>query len=90
MAKGTTCRRRTLGVLAAVELLGSQGLSAQACASFVLKGSDGDRVYARTLEFGRPLNSQAVLIQRGKPLRGNSPDGQLGNGLAWTSRYAVV
>jgi choloylglycine hydrolase len=30
------------------------------------------------------------LIQRGTPLRGNGPDGQIGNGLAWTSRYAVV
>jgi choloylglycine hydrolase len=76
--------------LAAVGLLGGQGLSAQACTSFVLKGTDGGRVYARTMEFGAPLNSQAVLIQRGTPLRGNGPDGKLGNGLAWTSRYAVV
>jgi choloylglycine hydrolase len=73
-----------------VGLQGGQGLSAQACTSFVLKGSDGGRVYARTLEFGQPLNSQAVLIQRGTPLRGNGPDGKLGNGLAWTSRYAMV
>ncbi|MFM8260615.1 MAG: linear amide C-N hydrolase [Vulcanococcus sp.] len=56
----------------------------------MLKGSDGDRVYGRTMEFGQPLNSQAVLIQRGTPLRGNGPDGTIGNGLAWTSRYAVV
>jgi choloylglycine hydrolase len=90
MAKATTWCRRALGVLGAVGLQGGQGLSAQACTSFVLKGSDGGRVYARTLEFGQPLNSQAVLIQRGTPLRGNGPDGKLGNGLAWTSRYAMV
>jgi len=42
------------------------------------------------MEFGQPLNSQAVLIQRGTPLRGNGPDGMIGNGLAWTSCYAVV
>jgi choloylglycine hydrolase len=90
MAKATTWRRRAVGVFAAVGLLGGQGLSAQACTSFVLKGTDGGRVYARTMEFGAPLNSQAVLIQRGTPLRGNGPDGKLGNGLAWTSRYAVV
>ena len=83
-------RRRGLGALAAVGLLGGQGLPAQACTSFVLKGSDGGRVYGRTMEFGQPLNSQAVLIQRGTPLRGNGPDGKIGNGLAWTSRYAVV
>ena len=86
----TAWRNRALGVLAVVGLLGGQGLPAQACTSFVLKGSDGGRVYGRTMEFGQPLNSQAVLIQRGTPLRGNGPDGKIGNGLAWTSRYAVV
>ncbi|NDG76139.1 MAG: linear amide C-N hydrolase, partial [Synechococcaceae bacterium WB8_1B_136] len=90
MSKATGWCRRAFGVLAAVGLLGGQGLSAQACTSFVLKGSDGGRVYARTMEFGAPLNSQAVLIQRSTPLRGNGPDGKLGNGLAWTSRYAMV
>ena len=90
MTKAAAWRQRALGVLAAAGLLAGQGLSAQACTSFVLKGSDGGRVYARTMEFGLPLNSQAVLIQRGTPLRGNGPDGQIGNGLAWISRYAVV
>ena len=90
MTKAAAWRQRALGVLAAAGLLAGQGLSAQACTSFVLKGSDGGRVYARTMEFGQPLNSQAVLIQRGTPLRGNGPDGQIGNGLAWISRYAVV
>jgi choloylglycine hydrolase len=68
----------------AVGLLGGQGLPAQACTSFVLKGSDGGRVDGRTMEFGQPLNSQAVLIQRGTPLRGNGPDGKIGNGLGLT------
>ncbi len=52
MAKATAWRRRALGVLAAVGLLGGQGLTAQACTSFVLQGSDGGRVYGRTMEFG--------------------------------------
>ncbi|MFM8936079.1 MAG: linear amide C-N hydrolase [Vulcanococcus sp.] len=42
------------------------------------------------MEFGQPLNSQAVLIERGTPLRGNGPNGTIGNGLAWISCYAVV
>lgn len=90
MGKPTTWRMRNFAMLAAVGLLGGQGLTAQACTSFVVKGSDGGRVYARTMEFGQPLNSQAVLIQRGTALRGNGPDGKIGNGLAWTSRYAMV
>jgi choloylglycine hydrolase len=77
--------------LAGVGLLGSTlGTPTQACTSFTLKGNDGGHVYGRTMEFGQPLNSEAVLIQRGTPLRGNGPNGGIGNGLAWTSRYAVV
>ena len=83
-------RRRALGVISALGVLAGSSLPAQACTSFVLKGSDGCRVYGRTMEFGQPLGSQAVLIQRGTPLRGNGPDGGVGNGLQWTSRYAVV
>jgi len=82
--------RRLLAALAALSLAAASNSAAQACTSFVLQGNDGGRVYARTMEFGQPLNSQAVLIQRGTPLRGNGPDGKVGNGLAWTSRYAVV
>ena len=83
-------RRRALGVISALGVLAGSSLPAQACTSFVLNGSDGGRVYGRTMEFGQPLGSQAVLIQRGTPLRGNGPDGGVGNGLQWTSRYAVV
>jgi choloylglycine hydrolase len=90
MLKATTWRSYALGVLAAVGLLGGQGFPSQACTSFVLNGSDGGRVYGRTMEFGQPLGSEAVLIQRGTPLRGNGPNGGVGNGLAWNSRYAVV
>jgi choloylglycine hydrolase len=82
--------QQTLAVLAAISLAAAAGSPAQACTSFMLNGADGGRVYGRTMEFGQPLNSDAVLIQRGTPLRGNGPDGQLGNGLSWTSRYAVV
>ena len=90
MAKPKTWCKHASVVLVAVGLLGGQELSVQACTSFVLKGSDGGRVYGRSMEFGQPLNSQAVLIQRGTSLRGNGPDGKIGNGLVWTSRYAVV
>jgi choloylglycine hydrolase len=83
-------RQRALAVISALGVLAGFSLQAQACTSFVLKGSDGGRVYGRTMEFGQPLNSQAVLIQRGTHLHGNGPDGGIGNGLKWTSRYAVV
>ncbi len=90
MAQQLVWRRRALALISALGVLAGFSLKAQACTSFVLKGSDGGRVYGRTMEFGQPLNSQAVLIQRGTPLRGNGPDGGIGNGLQWTSSYAVV
>jgi choloylglycine hydrolase len=82
--------QRILTTLAALSLSAAGHTAAQACTSFLLKGSDGGRVYGRTMEFGQPLRSAAVLIQRGTALRGNGPDGKIGNGLPWTSRYAVV
>ena len=90
IVQATVWRKRALAVISALGLLTGFSLQAKACTSFVLKGSDGGRVYGRTMEFGMPLNSQAVLIQRGTLLRGNGPDGGIGNGLTWTSRYAVV
>ena len=31
--------------------------AASACTSFTLRGNDGGRVYGRTMEFAKPLNS---------------------------------
>ena len=64
--------------------------AASACTSFTLRGNDGGRVYGRTMEFAKPLNSEAVLIQRGTLIQGAGPSGQEGSGLSWTSRYAVI
>ncbi|CAK6698111.1 choloylglycine hydrolase family protein [Synechococcus sp. CCY9201] len=82
--------KRVLAALAAVGIAGWGAHSARACTSFTLQGNDGGRLYGRTMEFGQPLNSNAVLIQRGTAIQGNGPDGKSGGGLQWTSRYAVV
>ena len=70
--------KRVLAALAAVGIAGWGAHSARACTSFTLQGNDGGRLYGRTMEFGQPLNSNAVLIQRGTALQGNGPDGKLG------------
>ena len=79
-------------LLAALATLGvcSGGGIALGCTSFTLKGTDGGRVYGRTMEFGMPMRSQGILIQRGTPLVGVGPSGAPGSGLPWTTRYAVV
>jgi choloylglycine hydrolase len=61
---------------------------AVACTSFLLKAADGSRVYGRTLEFGFPLESQAIVIPRHVSARATGPDGKPGR--SWKSRYAMA
>ena len=83
-------KTRHLAYLLGMGLLVCAISPASACTSFMLQGNDGGRVYGRTMEWGQPLNSEALLIQRGTSLVGAGPSGEAGTGLAWTSRYAVV
>ena len=37
-----------------------------------------------------PMQSKAILIQRGTELVGVGPNGKAGSGKPWTTRYAVA
>ena len=74
----------------ALALAALQPGTSQACTSFTLKGNDNGRVYGRTMEFGMPMQSKAILIQRGTKLVGVGPNGKAGSGKPWTTRYAVA
>lgn len=63
---------------------------AQACTSIVLNGTDKGRVYARTMEFGIPLKSAALITPRGYALKGVGIDGVEGSGKNWVTKYAVI
>lgn len=63
---------------------------AQACTSIVLNSTDSGRVYARTMEFGIPLQSAVLIIPRGYAFKGVGIDGVPGSGKNWTSKYAVI
>ncbi|WP_245278254.1 choloylglycine hydrolase family protein [Methylosinus sp. PW1] len=81
--------RRALGRLALAPLALALALApAGACTSFLLKAADGARVYGRTLEFGFPLESEAIVIPRNHAARATGPDGKPGWG--WKSRYAIA
>jgi len=84
--------KRLATTLAGLGLLGSAlGNSTQACTSFTLKGNDGGHVYGSTMEWGQPLNSAAVLIQRGTSLKGNGPGQRLALWLAvWVKEVALM
>ena len=59
-----------------------------ACTGISLKAQDGAAIRGRTLEFGFPMQSNALVIPAGKEMSGTLPDG--GKGLTYTSRYAIV
>ena len=62
--------------------------AAQACTGIRLIAEDGSVVCARTLEFGIDLDSSVIMVPRGYPRTGTTPQGE--NGLRWNSRYASL
>jgi len=74
-------------VAAAIVIL-VQIVPAGACTGIRLKPEDGSVICARTLEFGTDLQSNIVVIPRGKTFVGSTPDGR--PGLRWTTKYGTV
>jgi choloylglycine hydrolase len=62
--------------------------NSQACTAFQLQSNDGARIYFRSMEFGFPFNSQALVVPRGTEYVGSAPDGAPGK--KWTTKYGVV
>ena len=60
-----------------------------ACTGITLIADDGSVVRGRTLEFGRPIDSDVILIPRGMSFTGTTPDGK-DEGLPWTATYAAA
>ncbi|MBS7538292.1 linear amide C-N hydrolase [Ancylobacter lacus] len=88
------CRRRArlarrIGALAAAALA-LLAPAAQACTSFLIRAQDGGLVYGRTLEFGRSLRSQLIVIPRKLTYAATGPDGTPGAGLTWTGKYGAI
>lgn len=90
--KGNPMRKliHTATALLAGAALLAQGVAASACTSLLVKAADGGYVYGRTMEFGLPLQSQAMAMPRQIALSGTGPDGQAGTGMGWTTKYAAV
>lgn len=58
------------------------------CTSVRLQAENGAVVYARTLEFGRDIQSNILVVPRNFAFTGTSISGK--PGLQWRSKYAVV
>jgi len=65
-------------------------IEASACTSFLIKATNGDPVYGRTMEFGFELDSEAIVIPRQYALTATGPDGKIGGGFGWKAKYAAV
>ena len=61
---------------------------AEACTAFQIRAKDGSVIYFRSMEFGFPFNSKALVIPRGTEFVGSAPDGRPGH--RWTATYGVV
>lgn len=59
-----------------------------ACTAFQLQSKDGARIYFRSMEFGFPFNSKALIIPRGTDYTGTAPGGK--PGLKWKTKYGAV
>ena len=63
--------------------------SSDACTGITLKAQDGAVVYGRTMEWGSfDLLSRVVIIPRGHPFAGQTPDQKPGK--TWTGTYGLV
>ena len=60
-----------------------------ACTAFQLQSLDKSWIYFRSMEFGFPFHSQAIIVPRGTAFAGATPDGKEG-GLKWAAKYGFV
>jgi choloylglycine hydrolase len=68
--------------------LGLSVAPSSACTGIRATATDGTVIQARTLEFGMPLQSEAIFVPRGFARTGSTPDGT--PGMRWTSKYTSV
>ncbi|MDM7851567.1 choloylglycine hydrolase family protein [Pseudochrobactrum kiredjianiae] len=62
--------------------------AAAACTSFLLPTTDGSGIYARTMEFGIELKSNALVIPRAYTLQTTGADGK--PGMSWQGKYGAI
>jgi choloylglycine hydrolase len=59
-----------------------------ACTGITIRPEDGSVIFARTLEFATDLQSNIIVVPRGKEYIGTAPGDK--PGLRWTTMYGIV
>ena len=75
-------------ILAALALAVFASSSAPACTGITITPRDGSVIFARTLEFASDMQSNILVVPRGREYVGTAPGDK--SGLRWTSKYGVV
>jgi choloylglycine hydrolase len=81
-------KTRNLIAVTALCALGALNSTATACTGIRLTAGDGSIVYARTMECGSDLQSDMLIVPRGRVYTGETPQGAAG--LRWTTKYGFV
>lgn len=81
-------RSRATVALAMVAALVLAPLEALACTSFTIRTNTKGVIYARTMEFGFPLQSQTMFIPRKQEIAATGNDAH--PGATWTTKYATI
>jgi choloylglycine hydrolase len=63
-------------------------LTAPACTGITIKTRDGSIIFARTLEFALDLESNIIVVPRGREYIGTAPGGK--PGLRWQTKYGTI
>lgn len=75
-------------LLAVVSLTALGPASSSACTGITIKAKDGSVIFARTLEFAMDLDSNIIVVPRGKEYVGTAPGDK--PGFRWTTKYGFV
>lgn len=82
-------RYSKIGIVFFVVLaLGVHFISAHACTGLRVMGLDKSVIFARTMEFATPLESNILFVPRNQSWKSQTPDGK--DGMAWKNTYAFI
>jgi choloylglycine hydrolase len=79
---------KSTAILALFALTAVGPSAAPACTGITIKPKDGSLIFARTLEFALDINSNVIIVPRGKEYVGSTPAEK--PGLRWKTKYGMV
>ncbi|MSR58697.1 MAG: choloylglycine hydrolase family protein [Planctomycetaceae bacterium] len=79
---------RVAATLAIVSLVAAGPAAALACTGITIRPKDGASIFARTLEVAVDIESNVIILPRGKESIGTAPGDK--PGLRWKTKYGIV